>query len=107
MSSAPSAASQFCRHILVKLILLDFIHVVGFFLFVLKLHQLHKDGVNNARINLRDISGGRVYLMCLPRLSCVREVRFARSVKHGLIERASQSENWIVRDSTYIARSVP
>lgn len=65
MSSAPSAASQFCRHILVKLILLDFIHVVGFFLFVLKLHQLHKDGVNNARINLRDISGGRVYLMCL------------------------------------------
>ena len=61
--------------ILVKLILLDFIHVVGFFLFVLKLHQLHKDGVNNARINLRDISGGRVYLMCLPRLSCVREPR--------------------------------
>lgn len=60
--------------------------MVGFFLFVLKLHQPNKDGVYNTRINLRDISGGWVYLMCLPRLSCVGEVRFARSVKHGLIE---------------------
>ena len=86
MSSAPSVASQFQRHILIKIFLSVVLHLSGRFLFFLQFHQLHKDGVYSTRINLRDIPGGWVNMVFIPRRPGVWEIGLSGPVKHRLIE---------------------